>query len=74
MVDESDAPQIVFTPKKRTKIKNRNVKLEVHPDRYAILETMASECGISLKELLRQFVDFGIAHYVPPVKIDEPAS
>lgn len=58
----------MFTPTLPSKVKNRNIKLEVAPDRYARLETMAAECGISLKELLRQFVDFGVAHYQPPTK------
>ena len=59
----------MFTPTKAPAVKLlRNVKLEVSPERYAELQAIATAHGVSLRELLRQSVDYAIANLTPPVK------
>ena len=56
----------VFRPEPRTNVKAvRHINYTCGPHRYAELEAIAKGSGISLKELLRQMVDFAVAHHVP---------
>jgi type IV secretory pathway ATPase VirB11/archaellum biosynthesis ATPase len=52
-------PTKVVTAKER-----RNIKIEVGPERYAQLQGIAAKRGISLKELVRQAVDYAIDQMV----------
>ena len=51
-----------FSPKKPDAVNHqlRNIKLEVLPDYYDHLANIAKSRKISLKELVRQAVDFAI--------------
>jgi len=40
----------------------RHITYTCEPERYAELERVAKEAGISLKELLRQMVDFSMGN------------
>lgn len=56
----------VFRPEPRTSVKSvRHINYTCGPSRYAELEGIAKDAGVSLKELLRQMVDFAVAHHVP---------
>ncbi len=51
-----------FNPSKKDTVnERRNIKIEVGPERYAELQEIARVKGISLKELVRQAVDYAIA-------------
>lgn len=51
-----------FNPTKTVTVKERrNIKIEVGPERYAELQAIAAARNISLKELIRQAVDYAIA-------------
>jgi hypothetical protein len=53
----------VFKPEPRTNTKTvRHINYTCGPQRYAELEAVAKAAGISLKELLRQMVDFALAN------------
>lgn len=55
-----------FRPEPRTNIKTvRHINYTCGPDKYAQLEALAKRSGISLKELLRQMVEFALAHTEP---------
>lgn len=55
--------QPLFRPEPRTNIKTvRHINYTCGPDRYAEMEALAKRSGVGLKELLRQMVDFAIAH------------
>src|SRR5690606_21651324 len=43
----------------------RHINYTCGPSRYAELEGVAKDAGTSLTELLRQMVDFAVAHHVP---------
>lgn len=52
-----------FKPEVRTNAKTvRHINYTCGPNRYAELEVIAKKAGISLKELLRQMVDFALAN------------
>lgn len=52
-----------FEPKRRTIGKAiRHINYTCDPIQYANMEKIAEDAGISLKELLRQMVDFSIEH------------
>ncbi len=51
----------VFKPEPRTTVKSvRHINYTCGPDRYEQLSKLAARSGISLKELLRQMVDFAL--------------
>jgi hypothetical protein len=50
-----------FSPKPRTTGKTiRHINYTYNPDQYARLEGIAKSAGVTLKELLRQMVDFSL--------------
>lgn len=56
-----------FKPEPRTNIKTvRHINYTCGPGRYAELQAMAEEHKIGLKELLRQMVDYALAHRDTP--------
>ena len=53
---------IAFTPQVRTNTKKvRHINYTCSPELYERLEKVASAHGISLKELLRQMVDYALS-------------
>jgi hypothetical protein len=61
----------VFTPEPRTSVKSvRHINYTCGPARYAELQSMAKAAGICLKELIRQMVDFAVAHHIPASAIE----
>lgn len=52
-----------FKPEQRTNTKTvRHINYTCGPKRYAELEMIAQKAGVSLKELLRQMVDFSLSN------------
>lgn len=52
---------VSFNPTKRpTGRLLRNIKLEVTPERYSEIQAIAASRGISIKELIRQSVDYAL--------------
>lgn len=50
-----------FAPQMRTKVNSvRHINYTCSPDTYAKLEKIAETAGVSLKELLRQMVEFSL--------------
>jgi hypothetical protein len=50
-----------FVPQSQTKTDTvRHINYTCSPDRYAELEKVAAKAGVSLKELLRQMVEFSL--------------
>lgn len=57
------SPTAKFRPQPRTKERTmRRVNYTCSPDRYSELEYIAQKHAVSLKELLRQMVDFSLSH------------
>jgi len=55
--------KLIFRPQPRTAGKIvRHINYTCSPERYEELEVVAHDHGVSLKELLRQMVEFSIAH------------
>lgn len=57
-----NAPKTFRPTKRPARIAFRNIKIEVTPERYDALKGYADAAGISLKEFIRQAVDFAIEH------------
>lgn len=56
----------VFKPEPRSTVKSvRHINYTCGPDRYAMIEKIAADAGVSMKELLRQMVDFSLANMEP---------
>lgn len=50
-----------FAPQSQTKVDSvRHINYTCSPERYAELETVADKASVSLKELLRQMVEFSL--------------
>lgn len=56
-----------FRPEPRINVKNvRHITYTCGPDRYTQLSAVADKAGISLKELLRQMVNFSLENMDQP--------
>jgi hypothetical protein len=52
---------VKFVPQSQTKVDSvRHINYTCSPERYRQLEAIANKAGVSLKELLRQMVEFSL--------------